>query len=95
MLIGLLVAGVFTLHQNQLRFTNLGHIGRLKAKLSATVADAEDNTTTAATLMKAGGGGGGGSGEHVGHDYPTEDSGKASAGANPKYSAISAAEAVQ
>lgn len=53
MIIGLLTAGVFVLHQNQLRYTNLGHVGRLKAKLGS-VAEADDNTSAAALLLSSG-----------------------------------------
>ncbi len=51
MIIGLLTLGVFALHQNQLRYTNLNHIGRLKAKLGTTVPDSEDNTSSAALVL--------------------------------------------
>ena len=53
MIIGLLVGGVFTLHQNQLRYLPLGHTGRQMAKLGGKAAAAEDNVSAAAAAAAA------------------------------------------
>jgi hypothetical protein len=55
MIIGILVLGVAILHQNQLRFLDLGHVGGRKLKLTPSVPEAEDNTTAAAAILGAGG----------------------------------------
>jgi hypothetical protein len=51
MIIGILVLGVAILHQNQLRFLDLGHVGGRKLKLTPLVPEAEDNTTAAAAIL--------------------------------------------
>ncbi len=53
MIIGLLVGGVFTLHQNQLRYLPLGHTGRKMAQLGGKAAAAEDNVSSAVALAAA------------------------------------------
>ena len=54
MIAGLLVAGVCVLHRNQLRYSNLGHVGSKWAQLSKSIPEADDNTSAAAATAGAG-----------------------------------------